>query len=339
MQLHHACSCTSPSTILSRSFEKGFREGIFQREGRGEEETMVTLQQLNYFCTLAKFLHYTKAAEALHITQPTLSYAISELQRELGVPLFEKRDNRTVLTHFGEAFLPHASRSLEAIEEGQRVVANMSLPESTTINLGYIYSVSFDFLPRIVNSFQHKKENASVIFRFFQGTKNQILEKLNSGDIELAFSSDYSGNAIRSTPLFTQELFLVVPTGHSLTLLKDISLEDIRNEPFIIAPHGSGLRVFVDDIFRAAGMVPNIVFEAEECNAMAAFVNSRQGVAIMPKIPLLDTYNVSVLKITSPPLVRDISLLWKEGRTLPSIAQRFRDFVTGSDLSGYCAAS
>ena len=119
----------------------------------------MTLQQLVYFCTLADILHYTKAAAALHIAQPTLSYAIAELQRELGVPLFEKRGSKTALTSFGAAFLPYASRSLEAIEEGQKTLAAMLSLDKETINLGYIYSVSFDFLPKIISEFQKEELN------------------------------------------------------------------------------------------------------------------------------------------------------------------------------------
>jgi len=292
----------------------------------------VTLQQLVCFCTLADILHYTKAAAALHIAQPTLSYAIAELQRELGVPLFEKRGSKTTLTSFGAAFLPYASRSLEAIEEGQKTLAAMLSLDRETINLGYIYSVSFDFLPKIISEFQKEELNNIVYFNFYQGMKNQIIDKLKTETIDLAFSSEYHEKPIQSYPIFSQELFLVVPDEHPLRNAKEVHLEDFRDDPFIIANRGSGLRVFVDALFRSAGWTPKVVFEAEECNAMAAFVSSRQGVTIMPRIPLLDTYPVAALKLSSPPLFRDISLLWKEGRALPPAAERFRAFVMESEL-------
>jgi DNA-binding transcriptional LysR family regulator len=86
---------------------------------------MVTLQQLKYFCTLARELHFTRAAEALHITQPTLSYAIVELQKEVGADLFQKEGNKTVLTNYGIAFLPYAEKALAVVEEGKTAVENM----------------------------------------------------------------------------------------------------------------------------------------------------------------------------------------------------------------------
>jgi len=74
---------------------------------------MVTLQQLRYFSILADILHFTKASEILHITQPTLSYAINELQKELGVPLFERTGNQLSLTRYGSTFLPYANKALD----------------------------------------------------------------------------------------------------------------------------------------------------------------------------------------------------------------------------------
>ena len=83
----------------------------------------MTLLQLHYFQTLSQTLHYTRAAELLHISQPSLSYAISELEKELGVKLFEKKKKQIDLTVYGQQFLPYVERALDLLKEGADVVS------------------------------------------------------------------------------------------------------------------------------------------------------------------------------------------------------------------------
>ncbi len=288
---------------------------------------MVTLQQLRYFSILADVLHFTKASEILHITQPTLSYAINELQKDLGVPLFERTGNQLSLTRYGSTLLPYANKALETVNLGLRSIEQMLGSAPSTINLGYIYSVSTDLLPSMVSRFQDLDENRNISFHFFQGVKDQILNKIQDGSLDLAFACVTDEKNVKSIPLFTQELFLVVPKDHPLSRETSVTLEQVKDESFIIAQPGSGLRLFVERIFETIGLTPTIAYEVEECNAMVAFVSSRQGVAIMPKIPLLHSSNVSLLKVSAPKLKREISLIWKTGGNLPPASERFRRFV------------
>lgn len=85
----------------------------------------MTLAQLQYFKTLAHVLHYTRAAEQLHIAQPSLSYSISELEKELGVKLFEKEDRKIRLTSYGEQFLPYVENALAVLAEGSEMLHQM----------------------------------------------------------------------------------------------------------------------------------------------------------------------------------------------------------------------
>lgn len=288
---------------------------------------MFTLQQLKCFCALARELHYTRAAESLHITQPTLSYAIGELQKEIGAPLFKKEGNQTELTEYGIAFLPHAERTLAAAHDGKRKIEDMLESDSGNISLGYIYSVSFNFLPAIVSRFQEEERNRNVSFHFYQGIKDQLLTKLREGTIDLVIASAPDAKPIRSARLFRQELFLVVPKDHPLAKEASVSLEELKNEKFIFDKPTSGLRIALDKIFDDTGIKPEIAYEVEECNAMVAFVSTRQGVAVMPKIPLMKTYDVEVVRITDPTPFRYINLLWNEDMPMSPIVERFKENI------------
>jgi DNA-binding transcriptional LysR family regulator len=292
---------------------------------------MLTLQQLKYFTVLSETLHYTKAAEILHISQPTLSYAIAELQKELGVPLIEKRKKILALTQYGEAFLTYAKSSLMAVAEGQKVMKEMRGKAEGTIRLGYIYSIGFDIIPHLVSSFQDQQGNGDISFSFYQGIKGQILENLKNATIDLAVASSPQSETIESTYLGEQQLYLAVPKNHPMVGQGPVTLSALRDCPFIIAQKLSGLRTFTDSAFLAAGISPEIAYEVEECNAMLAFVSAGQGVTIVPKVPALEIYDVALLEVSSPRFFREINLLQVKKRKLSSAAARFREFVLSSD--------
>ena len=102
----------------------------------------MTLAQLQYFQALAHILHYTRTAEELHIAQPSLSYSINELEKELGVKLFNKEDRKITLTMYGEQFLPYVESALATINDGTEALRQMSGSAMQIIRLGYFHSIS-----------------------------------------------------------------------------------------------------------------------------------------------------------------------------------------------------
>ena len=110
----------------------------YHRNGRMERNAM-TLLQLQYFSTLAHVLHYTHAAQRLHISQPTLSYSISELEKELDIKLFEKQNRKVMLTDSGKCFLPYVERSLALLEEGKAAISR-AVEKSGTEKSSFLFS-------------------------------------------------------------------------------------------------------------------------------------------------------------------------------------------------------
>ena len=106
----------------------------------------MTLQQLHYFRVLAKVQHYTKAAEILLIAQPSLSYSISQLEKELNTQLFERSGRKVKLSYAGERFLEYVEKSLDILEEGTMMLKTLADSSKGEVSLGYIYSVSSKFI-------------------------------------------------------------------------------------------------------------------------------------------------------------------------------------------------
>lgn len=137
----------------------------------------MNLYHLRYFVQLAHTRHYTRAAEQLCITQPSLSHAISQLENELGLPLFEKTGRNTELTRFGEQFLECAERTLSTLDEGVEELKRVSRGEGL-IRLGLLRTLGVDYVPDVVSRFLAANAGKKIRFTFETGMTNQLLEGL-----------------------------------------------------------------------------------------------------------------------------------------------------------------
>lgn len=286
----------------------------------------MTLQQLYYFRVLAKIQHYTKASEELLISQPSLSYSIAELEKELNVPLFEKHGKKIKLTRYGSFFLSYVESSLAMLDEGVKMLKTLVDPLAGKVNLGYIYSLSSSFVPQIIENFYKDKSNKAITFNFIQNLNNIIIEDLRNGKTDLAFCVKPSKDT-SYVPLLEQELYLIVPKSHPYAGRKEISLMEAKDEPFVFLNKNSGLRELLDATFKDMGITPKIVFEAEECNAVLAFVALNFGISIIPKVPTLDNSDVSVLKIKDAQFTRTVYMAWMENRYMTPPVKKVKDFI------------
>lgn len=269
----------------------------------------MTLQELRYFCVTAEVLHYTRASRLLYISQPSLSYALNKLEQELGVPLFEKNGKRVMLTKYGEKFLPYAKRALAELSEGTEQIRDMKAPYSGGISLGYIYSVSFSALPEFVNSFYMQQGNEQIAFRFRQGKAGELIEQLLTGTLDLLIAGKPEMTSIDYVPIYRQEQFLIVPATHRLADAESVMLADIARENFVSLNHETLTYHQLEKEFRKAEFEPNTIIEADEYSSVAASVSTGAGVAIMPILPILDSFNVRKIPISDSPMFRDICVL------------------------------
>lgn len=279
---------------------------------------------------MAEVLHYTKAANQLYISQPSLSYAISELEKELGIPLFERKGNRTCMTKYGENFLPYAKKIFATLDEATAHLYEMLDASTGKINLGYIFSISFDFVPRILEAFYSDQSNSRITFEYFQGLHSVLIEKLKSASLDLLLSANPDDKTIKSVAVYKQELFVVVPEDHRLAKKEEVSLADVRDEPLVTLSRTSNIRGHLVRCFERIGAKPIIAGEVAECIGMSALVRAKLGIAITPLSPALEGGSLKVLRFCEEEresMQRKIHLLWLKDRQLEPSVKRFRDFM------------
>lgn len=289
----------------------------------------MTLTQLEYFCALAKTGQYTRAAQELNVSQPSISYAISELEAELGVPLTEKRNRTIALTPCGEFFLGYAKRAIDTLDEGVKMTRQMIDPQKGTVSLGYFYSISDHFIPDIVETFFKSNTDYSITFKFSQYNNRDILNELKRGNVDLAFCVA-PDDEVEYAEIARQKLYVAVHEGHRLAKKEGVALSELANEPMVVLEQSSGLRKTVEQLFDDNKVPKNIAFETQECTSALQSIVFNRAVSIMPRIPLMQLQPIAVIPLVEPDYSRPVYLAWRRGEKLLPPAKRVRDYILNS---------
>lgn len=200
----------------------------------------MNLYHLRYFVTLAHLEHYTKAAEILTITQPSLSHAISSLEKELGVKLFEKDGRNIVLTKCGQTFLTDIEQSLDKLDSSVKRLRLAGLGEGR-IDIGMLRILG-DTVPKYVKRFMdiHSSKNIQFYFHTSTNLTADIIRDLKDRRYDIAFCSKTENEpSIDFVPVDRQELVLIVPNSHPLATHDTVDLRETLPYPQICFSHHS----------------------------------------------------------------------------------------------------
>ena len=289
----------------------------------------MNLYHLRYFETLAHLEHYTKAADKLAITQPSLSYAISSLEDELGVQLFEKMGRNVVLTKYGRAFLEDVEVVLKQLDASVKDMKLAGKGEGG-IDLAFLRTLGADFVPKIIRKFLDINEGKRIEFNLFcdRGLTTDILEGLKDRKYDIGFCSKIENEpSIEFIPIAKQDLVVIVPPNHPLAQKTEVNLEETLDYKQIIFKKKSGLRHIIDDLFTSINAYPDISYEIEEDQVAAGLVANGFGVAIVPDMPLLDTLDIKKLPLVSPSWHRHFYMATLKGVYQPPVIEAFKKFV------------
>lgn len=292
----------------------------------------MNLFHLRYFVQLAHTQHYTRAAEQLCITQPSLSHAIAQLEKELGVPLFEKTGRNTTLTHFGEEFLACAENTLSTLDAGVESMQRIARGEGL-IRLGLLRTLGVEFIPRLAANFLSAHPDRDIRFTFNTGVTQHLLDGLASRRFDLVFCSrppvDLELTAI---PVEKQDLVLITPRNHPLANRHTVDLRETLSYPYVYFAEGSGLRYVVEDLFAQIDGKPRIEYETEEDQVIAGLVGQGFGIAVVPYMDMLLRLDVKILQISYPTWERNFYMVSDDKAFHSPAVREFRQYV----LNGGC---
>ena len=287
----------------------------------------MNLPQLRYFVELAHTQHFTRAAERLCITQPSLSHAITQLETELGVPLFERTGRATALTRYGEQFLTCVQQALTTLDEGVDALQRVARGEGL-IRLGLLRTLGVEFVPSLAARFLTANPDKDIRFTFNTVVTQQLLEGLLENRFDLVFCSQPPAELrLTAVPVSRQDLVLIVPRSHPLASLHTVDLADTLSYPQIYFSKGSGMRDVVDGLFAQIGGSPQIAYETEEDQVIAGLVSQGFGISVVPYMELLLRLDVKILQISRPVWERNFYLVSNDRFYLPPAVRQFRQYV------------
>ncbi len=294
------------------------------------------LLHLQYFKTVAKTQHITKAAEELMISQSALSKAIIKLEDDLGAALFDRSSSKIKLNSAGEAFLRHTNTIFHELELGRNEVLELVGPESGEVSLAT--SVP-GFLPDLMEQFLTTHRSVRIHQAIMP--LPTIKDPLMHGDLDFAFSSSpIDSTGILWTPLLDEEIYLMVPASHRLAGCHDLYLKDFKEDNFICPSAGYGPRNLTDELCAKAGFPPKITFEGTFPEMLGKLVSLQLGVGFISASTAKQFMNsttdstspfykesVRILKLREPDCRWTIGISRSNIHQLTKAAQRFFHFT------------
>jgi DNA-binding transcriptional LysR family regulator len=290
------------------------------------------LEALRWFRDVAGGATVTDTAARSHMTQPALSRALHRLERETGVPLFERDGRLLRLTPAGRAFKQHADAILSRYDRAMDEMADAADPDAGIVSLAFLRTLGTWLVPTLVRGYlvQHPRTR----FELHQHGEQGLAEELLGGTAELVITSDDPGEQrIRWQRLLSEQLRLAVPPGHPLANRKRAGLAEVKDNVFIVLRPGYGLRTITERLCRQAGFTPVIGFEGEDVETLRGLVAAGLGVSLLPPThatgpdDLSGTAAPGLIEVTDPGCARDIGLAWLAGRSPRSAASRFSRYV------------
>jgi DNA-binding transcriptional LysR family regulator len=288
---------------------------------------MTDLRQLRYFVAVARRLHFTRAAEDLRLAQPALSQAISQLEEELDVVLFDRTTRGVSLTPAGAVLLQGAERTLREMEATLAEVRSFAGKVSGRVRLGAWQSMEVR-LPDLLAAFREAHPAVDVVIS--EIVSHAMLDGVRAGSLDVAMlvrSERANMGDLHVEPFLSEPYDLAVGKRHALAQRKQVRLDDLAKEPFILHRPGSAVRDAILAACEAAGFQPRIALETGEMSAARAYVAAGLGVTILPRSSLLSPGpKVQLVRLT-PSLVRTSVMVWPTKRPASSAVRTFRKFA------------
>lgn len=287
------------------------------------------IKQLHYFIAVSEQMNFSKAAERLHISQPSLSNAIKKLEQEIGSPLLERNTRNLQLTEAGELLFERAKVIVKNMEVLKIEMDEVIVHGTRDITIGVMESIKH-WLPKVIANYKKDYPHMKIHLVDILGSK-RVKKSLKSYKTHLIITNQLMDDPeLEVQTLYEERLVAVLPLHHTLAQKDILTISDICEEPFIISTEGFQTRRDILTSFEQAGKNINIQFEIERFETAVSLVREHLGVTILPENYLQGPTAKTIVKkeIEGLNLSRNVYLVYLKNRHLPlAIRQLLKDIV------------
>jgi LysR family hydrogen peroxide-inducible transcriptional activator len=266
------------------------------------------IHQLRYFCAVARHGTFTRAAEAEHVSQPSLSQQVLKLEAELGARLFDRLPRSAKLTVFGKAFLPKAERILRELQAAKTELRDMTAEEKGEVVVGVIPTIAAYLLPPLLSKFTTR--HPLIAIKVIEDITPALLQRLHEGTIDMAVVAlPIAGSEFTSVELLEEKFYAVLPHKHHLASRASLSLADLNREPFLLLKEGHCFRENLIAACHKVRMSPRIVFESGQFATILAMVSAGMGISAVPAMAVQPHSGCKFIPISDKHSTRIVGIL------------------------------
>lgn len=282
----------------------------------------MTLTELKYIVAVARERHFGRAAEACHVSQPTLSVAVKKLEEELDVKIFERGANEVSTTPLGEQIVRQAQQVIEQAAAIREIAKTGKDPVTGPLRLGVIYTVGPYLLPELVRQAIERVPQMPLMLQ--ENFTVRLLEMLRTGELDCAILAEpFPDTGLAVAPLYDEPFLAAVPRSHRMAQREHVSAEELKNETMLLLGTGHCFRDHVLEVCpeyaRFASDAEGIrkSFEGSSLETIKYMVASGMGVTVVPRlsVPAEPQPHVAYIPFSEPVPTRRIVLVWR--RTFP----------------------
>ena len=281
---------------------------------------MIDIRALQCFLAVADSLHFGKAAERLHMTQPPLSRQVAGLEKALGVTLLERDSRHVRLTAAGERFAQDAREVLVGLEQACRSAQQVAAGELGELRVGFMMHAAHSSVPPLARRFIAAHPNVQLGLR--EALPLPLLQGVREGELDAGIGfapADLHGLALQ--PLFEEPLCVALPAAHPLARRRQLQVGQLADEALITAPADvvPTLREAIDACFAREGLRPQIRLEVQLQQSIVSLVGEGLGVALVPaSLRRLGVPGVAFVALRDAPRVQQV-VFWRVGNLNPAL--------------------
>ncbi|MEO4006200.1 LysR substrate-binding domain-containing protein [Flavobacterium sp. CAU 1735] len=285
------------------------------------------LRQLKYFIKAKELLNFTAAAEALNISQSTLSQQIKQLEIELDTPLFNRIGKRITLTEAGDLFYSYAQQTVNKANSGLTLLKDLSELKTGALSIGVTYGLRHLLTPALI---AFLNDYPGVTVKVYFGTSEELHDKLIGLhlDLVLAFEEIIADENLTYTLLFESPLCLVAALNSPLADKKEIDLTEISQLPIVLPAAGYSTRKFVGDIFAKHNIHPKISAEINDIPTLLDLVKSGKWYTILAKTTVAIDKELAIIPINTINMTRRAMIITHQDAYQKKAARYFLERLT-----------
>ena len=286
---------------------------------------MLEIRLLNYFLVLAEELHYTKAAERLNISQPTLSNQIKILESMLSVKLFDYVQKRTILTEPGKILKQHVYKIFFDLEQAEADIKNYAGKSREQIRIGASGSHLL-----LVPCSRFNNIHNNILITMEEHTSNTIVENVKNGKLDLGliyYAAEDS--AIHSELLNIESYLAVVPLSSKLEKYSSVSLQDLTTENIVLLPQTSNSRINIDKSFSMINHICKPRIQATNLDSCIRLIEHSDNITILPNsyIKSVNQISFKAIPISDYPPKQTVNLIYRKDLFLDDTLKSFLDII------------